>query len=146
MTLKTEIVDGTGDSNRAKVTKYGQLIVAPLDYSTVSTTKMEVANTAYSYISPKMGFKIVITEILLYANKNVGAGDATVIIYTSDVGPTSTTVKETIIETEMVKQTTRDLTGLNLIITEGGRWVNGKTDDDDVFCSIGYYYVPLDPD
>jgi hypothetical protein len=140
--IKVEIKDGQGSGVSTKVSEYGQLIVAPLDYSTVSTVKMEAASTAYNYIKPKQGHKIVITEILLYANKNVGAGDATVTIYTSDVGPSTTTVKETILETEMLKQTARDLTGLNFLIENEGRWVNGKTDDDDIFCSIGYYYVP----
>ena len=135
--------DGTGTGRQACITKYGQLITSPLNYGTVSTVKMEVANTAYNYIEPRQNHKIVITDILLYANKNVGASDATVTIYTSDVGPSTTTVKETVLETEMVKQTARDLTGLNLLIDKPGRWVNGKTDDDDIFCSLVYYYVPM---
>lgn len=143
MVLKTHIEDGAGTGRRARVTEYNQLIVAPLDYSSTSTVTMDVINTGYNYISPKSGHKIVITDILLYANKNVGAGDATVTIYTSDVGPTETTVKETVLQTEMLKQTSRDLIGLNLIVGNEGRWVNGKTDDDDIFCTIGYYYVPL---
>jgi hypothetical protein len=143
MPLNSFIEDGTGSGRKARISEYGQLAVSPLDYSSVSSNKLEVANTAYNFIAPKSGHKVVITDILLYANKNVGAGDATVVIYTSDVGPTATTVKETILETEMLKQTARDITGVNLIVENEGRWVNAKTDDDDIFCQIGYYYVPL---
>jgi hypothetical protein len=143
MSIDARLIDGTGTGKSVRVSEYGQLTVSPLDYSTVSSNKLEVANTAYSFVSPKAGHKIVITDILLYANKNVGAGDATVTIYTSDVGPSETTVKETILETEMLKQTARDIVGVNFLVENKGRWVNAKTDDDDIFCQIGYYYVPL---
>jgi hypothetical protein len=142
MTIKIQLEDCHGTGNTARVTKYGQLIVAPIDFSTAVATKLEVANTAYNFVVPKQDKIIVITDILLYANRNVGANDATVDIYTSDVGPTETTIKESIIQTEMLKQTSRDLTGLNLEVSQG-RWVNAKTDDDDVFVTIGYYYVPI---
>ncbi len=142
MTIRTQIEDCHGTGHTARVTKYGQLIVAPLDFSVSQATKLEVANTAYNFVTPKQNKIIVITDILLYANKNVGAGDATVDVYTSDVGPDSTTIKESIIQTEMLKQTSRDLTGLNLKVN-AGRWVNAKTDDDDIFVTLGYYYAPI---
>lgn len=127
----------------ARVSEYGQLTVAPLAYTTIASQKLDVINTAYNFVAPRAGHKIVITDILLYANKNVGAGDATVVVYASSEGPASTTVTSTIFETEMLKQTSRDVVGLNLIVADEGRWINAKTDDDDVFCQIGYYYVPL---
>lgn len=138
--IKTLLVDGRGTGGQACVTQYGQVVVAPTDFSASSTVKMEAIDTAYNYIIPLSGSKIVITDILLYANRNVGVNDATVDIYTSDVGPAETTIKETLLETEMLKQASRDLIGLNLIVEEG-RWVNGKTDDDDIFCTIMYYYI-----
>jgi hypothetical protein len=107
---------------------------------------MEVAGTAYNYVTPLMGHKIVITDILLYANKNVGAGDATVTIYGNSTGPSDTTEDIVILQTEMLKQTSRDLTGLNIILDVEGHWLNGKTDDDDVYLTIGYYYVPKTED
>lgn len=142
MTIRMQIEDCHGTGSTARVTEYGQLIVAPLDFSSSQAIKLETANTAYNFVAPVQDKIIVITDILLYANKNVGAGDATVDVYTSDVGPDSTTIKESIIQTEMLKQTSRDLTGLNIKVNEG-RWVNAKTDDDDVFVTIGYYYVPI---
>jgi hypothetical protein len=142
MAIKTHLTDSQGTGNGARVTKYGQLVTSPLDYSTTSSNKLEVVNTAYSFVAPMQNKVIIVTDILLYANKNVGAGDATVIVYTSDVGADTTTVKETVLETEMLKQTSRDLTGLNIKLKEG-RWLNAKTDDDDVFVTIGYYYAPV---
>jgi len=143
MSLKTIIQDGQGSGSKARVSKYGQLITAPLDYSTPVTITLDAINTAYNFVVPKSGHKIVITDIFLFANKNVGVGDATVDIYTSDIGPDSLTVKEIILETEMLRQSSRDLIGLNLAVEGEGRWLNAKTDDDDIFCTIAYYYVPL---
>lgn len=142
MGIKSLIEDGNGGGYTAGVSKYGQLVTSPVDYSTTVSQKLDVINTAYNFVAPKSGHKIVITDIMLYANKNVGATDATVTVYTSDVGPTTTTVKDTILQTEMLKQTHRDLVGLNLIVNNEGHWLNAKTDDDDVFVTIGYYYVP----
>ncbi len=42
----------------------------------------------------------------------------------------------------MLKQSARDLIGLNIIITEGS-WVNGVTDDDDVFATVAGYYIEV---
>ena len=41
---------------------------------------------------------------------------------------------------EIPKKTSLTLTGLNIIVTEG-RWVNVKTDDDDVFATVAGYFV-----
>ncbi len=141
MGLQVSISDGVRCSTKARVTQFGQLVVAPLDYSKLITQVMGTANVAVNYVRPKQGHRIVITDIMLQANKNV-TGEAIVNIYTSDVGPDSTVVKEELFTTELIKQSSRDLIGIN-IITEPGRWVNGKTDDDDVNSTIGYYYVPI---
>ncbi len=42
----------------------------------------------------------------------------------------------------MLKQTSRDFVGLNLVINEG-KWLNIKTDDATIFASVLGYYVPV---
>lgn len=139
--VETEIRDAGGTGNKALVTEFGQLVVGPIAYSSSATQKLELNDTAYNFIAPKKGKNIVITDILLYANRSVGVNDATVEIYEADAVD-ELIVSDTIIKTEMVKQTSRDLTGLNLI-TKGGKWINAKTDDDDVFVTIMFYYIPV---
>lgn len=136
------VIQDANSGNRAIVTRYGQLVTSPVDYSTPVAKTLDVINTAYNFIEPTMDQSIVITDIILTANKNVGAGDATVTIYEADSIDTTTSTKD-ILNLEMIKQSNLVLTGLNLIITEGF-FVNAKTDDDDVFVTIMFYRVPVE--
>jgi hypothetical protein len=139
MAVCVKLEDGSGTSSGAKITTRGQLVTAPLDYSKAYNATAGTANTAANLVVPVVGWQFVITSIHLYANKNVGAGDATVVLYEASASDTAT-VDTTIFTAEMVKQTSRDFTGLNLIVTVG-KWINVKTDDDDVFATILGYYV-----
>jgi hypothetical protein len=102
---------------------------------------MGTADTPVSFFAPQQGKRFIITDILLYANKNVGVGDATVTIYESSDGPATATQDKILMQTEMLKQTHRDMIGLNLA-TQEGHWLNGVTNDDDVFVTIMGYYSP----
>lgn len=139
--IKIQIEDSQGSGRAAKVSGIGQLIVAPYDFSSPSVQKLEVAGTAYNFVSPITGFIIIVTGLILYANKNVGVNDATVDIYEASAID-STVIDKSIFQTEMLKQTPLALTGLNLKVSEG-KWLNGKTDDDDVFVTVLYYYAPV---
>jgi hypothetical protein len=142
--IDTKIASGDGNGKIAKVSRYGQLVTAPIDYSLAYNATAAVANTAYNLVGPVSGKRFVIDSILLYANKNVGAGDATVEVYEA-TGADVTAVSKSIFTAEMVKQTSRDITGVNIIVS-AGKWVNVKTDDDDVFATITGYYVDIDGD
>lgn len=141
MSGRLVIENGRGDKNLAKVTSKGQLVVAPLEFSQATTVIADVINTAYPIYSPMSGMQFVITDILLYANKNVGAADASVVIYEADT-PTTTTASKTILEIEMPTKTYRDIVGINLIVTEG-KWISVKTNDDDIYCTILGYYAEI---
>lgn len=139
MAGKTFIEDGFGKGVRAFVSKRGELAVAPLDFDVTSSNNMAVINTAYNFYAPMQNMRFVITAILLYADKNVGATDASVQIYEAS-SASSTTVLNTILDFEMLKNTNRDITGLNLLVSEGV-WINGKTNDNNVYGTIMGYYV-----
>ncbi len=136
------VIKDTRTGNQATVTRFGQLVTAPVDYSTPVAQKLEVASTAYNFIEPSMDQNIVITDIVLTANKNVGASDATVVVYEADEPDELTSFKD-ILNLEMIKQSNLVLTGLNMIVT-AGKYVNAQTDDDDVFVTIMYYRVPVE--
>ena len=139
MSIDVKIKDGWGGGVEACVSSRGQLVVAPLSFSNFYSVTAGVINTGYNIVPPKTGKIFVITDIILSANRNVGASDATVVIYTAD-SLTSTTVIDTIFTQEMIKQSNIAVTGLNVIATEG-TWINIKTDDDDVFVNMAGYYV-----
>lgn len=141
MPISTAIIDGRGTSNRARVTPYGQVVTGPVAYNRISTQTLDVNNQVYNFVAPLLGHNIVIDGILLYANKGVGTNDASVVLYESAEGPASAVHTTVILETEMVKKTSRDLIGLNYLCSQGV-WINATTDDDDVFVTLLYYYVP----
>jgi hypothetical protein len=136
------VIQDAASGNRATVTRFGQLVVAPVDYSTPVAQTLDVINTAYNFVEPSQDQNIVITDIILTANKNVGATDATVTLYEASDIDTVTSDKD-ILNLEMIKQSNLVLTGLNMIVTEG-KFVNAKTDDDDIFVTIMYYRVPVE--
>jgi len=139
MSIDVKIKDGKGSGSQACVTSRGQLVVAPLSFSTAYAVSATVVNTAYNFIEPVSGKQFVITDILLYANKGVGVADATVVLYAADSATTLTETK-IILSIEMLKNSSRDITGLNLIMVEG-RWLNIKTDDNTIFATVMGYYV-----
>jgi len=124
----------------AKVTEFGQLVVAPLQYSTPIVDELDVINTAFNFIEPQQDRSIVITDIIISADRVVGVNGADVEIYEA-ISADTTTVDITILEVDMVKQTQLGLTGLNLIVPEG-KFVNAKTDDNNILVTIMFYRVP----
>lgn len=137
--IDIQIVDADGTTQKAKVTRLGQLVVAPIEYSSFYNVKADTINTGFNLVGPKSSMCFVITSIFLYADKGVGANDATVIIYEAD-SPTTATVSKTLFQTEMLKQTYVSQPSLNIIITTG-KWINVKTDDNSIYANISGYYV-----
>ena len=136
------VIQDANSGNRAIVTRYGQLVTSPIDYSRPVAKTLDVINTAYNFVEPSADQRIVITDIVITANKNVGVNDATVTIYeASEID--ATTSDNDILNLEIIKQTSLVLTGLNLIVGEG-KYINAKTDDDDIFVTIMFYRVPVE--
>lgn len=138
--IKSALVDGTGTSSEAKVTSRGQLVTAPLEFSSAYNAAATANNTAYTLVEPLNGKRFVIDSIMLYANQGVSnTADATVDIYEA-TSNTSTTISTSLVQTNMVRGNRIVLSGVNLIVSEGV-WVNVKTTDNDVYATIFGYYV-----
>lgn len=140
--IKTTLVHGrTG--KKARVTEYGELVTGRYDYSTPVYSSLSSTGTAYNFFVPKMKTRLVITDILIDADRNVSnTVPATIDIYESS-GVSDTTVDKQILKVELLRNTSRDLTGLNLIASEG-KWINAKTDDATVNITIAGYYISED--
>ena len=138
MAIFSQII-GRGRNVAANVTERGQLVSGPLDFSKFYNALADTANVAVEVIPPIQNKDFVITSIVLYANKNVGAADATVELFQTSASNANSGVN--IINQEMLKQTTLVLPNLNILVNEGN-WIKLVTDDDDVFVNLSGYYTP----
>jgi hypothetical protein len=140
MSLKTTIVDGKGTKSEAKVSGRGQLITAPIDYSTPQYNLLDTDDAGVTFFAPIADQLFVITDVIADADRNVGATGVTVQIYESN-DRDSATVARTILQFDMVKQSSKIITGLNFVSSQTGRFINAKMDDNNVALTIAGYYI-----
>ena len=139
MSINVNLVNDNND-HRVKVSSHGQLIVAPIDFSTPVTKSLAVIDTAVNFIAPQTGHFIVITDIIASADKDVSnTSPANVDVYESDEVDSLTIVNE-IVSPQLIRAANLPLTGLNLKIPEG-LWVNAKTSDAAILLTIMFYRV-----
>ena len=124
----------------AKVTEFGQLVTSPIDYSISSQIAVGVDNLPYTLADPDHGQSIIITSIILTANKDVSVNDATVTLYSA---PTSdATTGNDILQLELERNGKLVLTGLNLKVNSG-LFLNVKSSDSTIYTTVLYYRVPI---
>lgn len=141
MTVPSHIIDPK-TKMKARVSEFGALAVAPLQYSTVFSVKMDVTNTAYTLVEPKGNHSIIITDVVMTGSKNVGVNNSLVEIYSTGTEG-SLVAEDEVFSSEVAKNAAIPLNGLNFIIPQG-RFLLAKIDDADVYIALGYYYVPVD--
>jgi hypothetical protein len=142
MSVKTVIKDNNSGRS-AKVTKFNQLVVAPLDYSVPVSDSLDVINTAFNFVVPEQGQSIVITDIIASADNAVSnVVPAEVEIYEA-TSATATTIDKGIVSPRLVRASNFTLVGLNMIVAEG-KWVNAKTNDNNIEITIMFYRVPAE--
>ena len=124
----------------AKVTEFGQLVTSPIDYSVSSQIVATVADLPYTLINPQNGRSIIITTVLLTANRSIGVNDATVTVYSTSTA--DATSGDNIFQMELAKNGQLVLTGLNLRVSSG-LFLNVKTNDTTVYATVLYYRVPV---
>ena len=137
--IKAVITDGVGSAQNARVTPLGQVVVAPLSYSTPHFAELNTISTAFNLVEPREGQRFVVTDVLWSTGNNVGQNGATVDIYEA------VAVDEASITTQMfrvivAKQDSVPYPGQNLLTTEGV-WINAKTDDNTVEVTLSGYFV-----
>lgn len=133
--------DHSGGLVTAIVTKIGQLVTTPYAYDETVFFELDLVNTAYNYYAPKNGFQFVVTGVVAFADKEVSnASDTNIIIYEA-ADSTTTTVDKTLLQFGLAQNSTISITPLNVLVNKG-KFVNAKTDDDDVHMTIMGYYIP----
>ena len=139
MSTPAHIIGDNGD--RVRVTEFGQLVVAPLAYSEPVALTLDTINTAFNFIQPEAGKSVVITDIIVSANKDVSnTTPANIEIYEADEA-NLTTVSKAIISPQLIRAANASYIGLNMLVGEG-KWVNAKTDGADILVTIMFYRVP----
>lgn len=137
MSLNIHLRD-PGTKKYAKVTARGQVITGPIATSKFYNAVADTDNVSVQLVEPKSDQAFIITAIVLYANKGVGANDATVELFHCSASDVNSGVN--IIKQEMLKQTTLPLLPLEIEIS-AGRWIKVVTDDNSIFCNLAGYYV-----
>lgn len=134
------ILTDLSNGNRVKISPNGELITSSLSPNISIHHTMDTADTSYNFAPPQTGFKMRLQNILMYADKNVGVNDASIVIFTAN-SPIATT-GTTILELELPKFASRDILGLNLELPEGV-YLNAKTNEANVFLTMMGYYAPI---
>jgi hypothetical protein len=115
-------------------------VISPLAYDETVFNELAAVDTAYNFYKPRVGKQFVITGVGFRADKQVSSTvDATVVIYGATTGAT-TTVSKVLIQFAVVQGDIIIATPLNILVAEG-RYVNAKTDDDDIHMTIMGHYV-----
>lgn len=137
------IVKDNNSGRTVTVTRFNQLVVAPLDYSTPVSNSLDVINTAFNFIAPEQDHSIVITDIIAFADNSVSnSAPAEVEIYEA-TSATETTIETGIVSPRILRGGDVTLVGLNMIVPEG-MWVNAKTNDNNILVTIMFYRVPAE--
>ncbi len=137
------VIKDNNSGNTAKVSKFGQLIVASLDYSTPISDSLDVIDTAFNFVRPQQDHSVVITDIVVSADNSVSnVVPAEVEIYEATTADT-TTIDTGIVSPRVVRADNLALNGLNLLVPEG-KFVNAKTNDNNVLVTIMFYRVPAE--
>ncbi len=126
-----------------RVTRFGQLVVSPLDYSDPIARELLVIDTAVNFLTPLAGHSIVITDIIVNTDKDVSpTTPADIEIYEADAVD-SLIAAPSIIRPQLVRADSMVLTGLNFLVPEG-KWINAKTTDAGVLITLAFYRVPVE--
>lgn len=134
----------TDGKHGARFTKSGELVTASISYDSTEFRELSITNTAYNFYEPKGNKQFIVTAILAFGDKQVGSStNATVIIYEASSAD-SIVAEKVLIQFEIGQNQSLPFTALRLKTSEG-KFINAKTDDDDVHMTImGYFIQAID--
>jgi hypothetical protein len=138
--LSVGIHGGDKDTN-VLVTDRGELVVAPLSFSTPYYVSVATLNTAFEVVPASARQCFVITGLLLASDKNFGSATVaeTLTIYEANAADLDTNLK-TIVKVDLLKNDRLVATGLNLLVGQARSLIAIGTDDA-VDVTIAGYYV-----
>lgn len=128
------------NGKEAQVTPSGELVIAPLHYDETKFNELAVDDTAYNFFGPLPSRQFVITGFIAVGDQQITANaNANVIIYeAADTGTTS--VDKILIQFVIKQDQDIPMAGLHVLVN-AGKFINAKTDDDDVHLTLMGYYI-----
>ena len=137
MAVPVMLMDGRS-GKKARITNLGQLVTSPLSYDLTKNHTIDSTDTAFNFFGPKAGKNFVVTGLVMTANKNINT-DVRVEFYGA-LGPDDVVGVGESVPIEMLRSSSRDILGLNILVSEG-IWINVKADDIEVNVTMFGYYV-----
>lgn len=129
--------------NVARVTEHGQLVVAPLAFSTPRLVRLDAPASVFNVLAPSPGQLIVITDVIIGGAKDISANTpAEVTLYTASSATSGAAITE-LLRLPAARSSVIALTGLNLNVGPTV-WLNATTDDATVDVTVAYYYAPVE--
>jgi hypothetical protein len=140
--IPTVLTDDLG--RRGSFTPDGDFRVTRDPHDLSSFQEMDIPITeAYNFFPPQNGFNFIITNIHAFADKDVSNSiNATVFFYEAPAID-STTVDRVLLRFEMPRDSIMQMDGLRLLVNSG-KWVNGKTNDDDIHVNMLGHYARIE--
>lgn len=125
----------------AQISENGELVVAPISYSTAYYQSVDVAATPFLIVPAQTSKKFIINSILLASSKTFGSATTaeTVTIYESSPADLTANLK-TIVQVDLLKNDRLIATALNLSSSTSVSLVAIATDTN-VDVTLGGYYV-----
>ena len=124
-----------------KVTRTGALVTSPFAYDQTKFGELGTADAAVNFYTPKFNQQFVISGVIATADKQVGAADdATVVIFEAS-NTTTATEDKVLLQFVLTQSQVVALLPLNILVAEG-KFINAKTDNDDIHMNIFGYYIP----
>ena len=117
----------------------GTIATAQVTPSNPSSITLATADGAHNFCKPVPGKEYRITDIILTTNKDIGLNGAAVVVYEAASAETETASK-VVLSTQILKNSSLVLSGLHWKVA-AGKFLNVKTDDDTVYCTIASHLV-----
>lgn len=131
---------GGNPGRPVNVSTLGELTTGLLNRNQTEFKELAATGTAYNFYAPVAGKQFIINHIFAFGDKQVSpTTNATVEVYEA-TSISETTVDKVIMTFEIGQNQFQPYTSLNLLVN-ADRFINAKTDDDDVHMNILGYYI-----
>lgn len=139
MGINVNLLDGFGNKTPIRVSRIGQLIIAPFSYDETSFQRLDVADVAFNFYGPIQGQQFVITGLVAVADI-IGNAVSSVVFYEAD-SKIKTTPLNIIYEDSLGKGERTVLLPLN-ILTSPNVFINATTTEETIKVTVMGYYIP----
>ncbi len=128
------------DNQPVAVNGNGEIAVGRLGQVQMHSVKLDVDDQVYNLLKPVAGLQAVITTVSFSGNREIGVNDSIVELYEAS-SAISAVVDGTLIQVEVTKNGLIPFANLQLPVS-GGKFLNARCSDDDVFVVFGVYFQP----